>query len=92
MLLRAAGRPVPRRGRGGATVPTSFAALGVTSREMDVLELVATGITNRQIGERLFLSPRTVDKHVQRLLGKTGSSNRTALANRLHQDAPEARG
>ncbi len=85
LLLRAAGRRVPRRGRGHASVPAAFAALGISSREMDVLELLATGLTNRQIGERLFLSSRTVDKHVQRLLGKTGSANRTALADRLHQ-------
>ena len=79
-LLRAAGRPVPRRGRGHATVPAQLAAAGVSSREMDVLVLLAEGLTNRQIAARLYLSPRTVEKHVERLLAKTDSPNRVALA------------
>ena len=79
-LLRSAGRPVPRRGRGHATVPAQLAEAGISSREMDVLLLLAQGLTNRQIAARLYLSPRTVDKHVERLLAKTGSPNRVALA------------
>lgn len=66
--------------RKGPLVPSALAALGVTAREFDVMELVAEGLTNRQIAERLFLSVRTVDKHVERLMAKTGSSNRAALA------------
>ena len=53
---------------------------GITSRERDVLDLVAEGLPNRAIAERLFLSPRTVEKHVERLLAKTGSNNRAQLA------------
>jgi len=79
-VLRAAGRPVPRRGRGHATVPPQLATAGISSREMDVLLLLAEGLTNRQIAARLYLSPRTVEKHVERLLAKTGSPNRVALA------------
>jgi DNA-binding CsgD family transcriptional regulator/DNA-binding transcriptional ArsR family regulator len=81
-LLRAAGRPVPRRGRGHATVPAHLAEAGISSREMDVLLLLAEGLTNRQIAARLYLSPRTIDKHVERLLAKTGCPNRVALAAR----------
>ncbi|MBV9357439.1 MAG: helix-turn-helix transcriptional regulator, partial [Chloroflexi bacterium] len=81
-LLRAAGRPVPRRGRGHATVPAQLATAGVSSREMDVLLLLAEGLTNRQIAGRLYLSPRTIDKHVERLLAKTDSANRVVLAAR----------
>ena len=81
-LLRAAGRPVPRRGRGHATVPAQLATAGVSTREMDVLLLLAEGLTNRQIAARLYLSPRTVEKHVERLLAKTDSPNRVALAAR----------
>jgi len=47
-----------------------------------VLKLVADGLTNREIGERLFLSPRTVEKHVERLLAKTGVRNRSQLVAR----------
>ena len=48
-LLRRAGAPT-RRGRGTSDVPARLAALGVTSREMDVLRLVAGGATNAQVG------------------------------------------
>ena len=82
-LLRAAGRAVARRGRGQATVPAQLAEAGISSREMDVLLLLAEGLTNRQIAARLYLSPRTVDKHVERLLAKTGCPNRVALATRV---------
>jgi DNA-binding CsgD family transcriptional regulator/tetratricopeptide (TPR) repeat protein len=78
--LRTAGVRVPRRGRGTAAVPDRCRAMGVTSREMDVLLLIGTGLTNRDIAERLFLSPRTVEKHVQTLYQKTASTSRTQLA------------
>jgi DNA-binding NarL/FixJ family response regulator len=77
-LLRRAGAPT-RRGRGLAPVPAELRAAGVTSREMDVLGLLAQGLTNRQIAERLFLSRRTVDTHVASLLAKTGAASRAEL-------------
>jgi len=70
-LLRGAGAPVPRR-RAGGQVPGRLLALGVTDRETEVLRLAVKGLGNRQIAERMFLSPRTVEKHVERLLAKTG--------------------
>jgi DNA-binding NarL/FixJ family response regulator len=45
-----------------------------------VLALLAEGLTNKEIAGRLYLSPRTVEKHVERILTKTGQANRTALA------------
>ncbi|MGZ4615523.1 MAG: helix-turn-helix transcriptional regulator, partial [Actinomycetes bacterium] len=78
-LLRQAGVPV-RRGRGVRAVPPRLRALGVTSREVDVLALVAEGLTNVEVARRLVLSPRTIDHHVSRLLAKTGSANRGELA------------
>jgi DNA-binding CsgD family transcriptional regulator len=78
-LIRRSGGVVPRRGRGDAEVPAALRALGVTSRETDILLLVADGRTNKEIAERLFLSPRTVEKHVERLLAKTGTQRRTEL-------------
>jgi DNA-binding CsgD family transcriptional regulator len=60
---------------------------GISARERDVLLLVAEGLPNRVIAERLYLSSRTVEKHVERLLAKTGSSNRAQLATyALRQD------
>ncbi|HEY2692872.1 MAG TPA: AAA family ATPase [Streptosporangiaceae bacterium] len=71
-LLRRAGAPVPRRRPGGGDLPGQLRALGVTEREADVLRLLAQGLGNREIAERMFLSPRTVEKHVASLLAKTG--------------------
>jgi DNA-binding CsgD family transcriptional regulator len=77
-LLRVAGVPT-RRPRDGAPVPAALRARGITSREAEVLSLVASGLTNAQAAERLFLSRRTVDTHVARLLAKTGAADRTEL-------------
>jgi DNA-binding CsgD family transcriptional regulator len=44
--------------------------------------LLAEGLTNRQIAARLYFSPRTVEKHIERLLAKTDSPNRVVLAAR----------
>ncbi len=78
VLLRRGGVAVPRHGR-NAAAPPELARLGITAREGDVLFLVADGLSNREIGERLFLSPRTIEKHVERLLGKTGVRDRSQL-------------
>jgi DNA-binding CsgD family transcriptional regulator len=71
-LLRRAGAPVPRRRPGSAQLPGQLRALGVTEREADVLRLAAQGLGNKEIAEAMFLSPRTVEKHVASLLAKTG--------------------
>jgi DNA-binding NarL/FixJ family response regulator len=52
----------------------------LTARESEVLHLLADGLTNRQLAARLYLSARTVEKHVERLLAKTGAENRAQLA------------
>ncbi|WP_318201241.1 helix-turn-helix transcriptional regulator [Streptomyces sp. SCL15-4] len=62
------------------------AAFGLTSRERDVLGLVAAGRTNRQIAEELFISPKTASVHVSNILGKLGVAGRgeaAAVAHRL---------
>lgn len=53
---------------------------GLTSREVEVLRLVAQGMTNRQIGEALHISVRTVNTHVTNILNKIACDNRTAAA------------
>lgn len=49
----------------------------LTEREAQVLELLVEGLTNREIGERLILGTRTVETHVERILGKLGVGSRT---------------
>jgi DNA-binding CsgD family transcriptional regulator len=78
-LLRKAGAPLPRRGRGASAVPAALRSLGVTSREVDVLRLVGEGLPNREIAARLFLSPRTVETHVASLRRRTRSRTRADL-------------
>ena len=56
-----------------------WAGLGVTAREAEVLRLIAEGLANKEIAARLYLSPRTVEKHVESLLRKTGARSRTQL-------------
>jgi ATP/maltotriose-dependent transcriptional regulator MalT len=65
-------------GSGSGAGRGSGADHGLTSRELEVLALVATGRTNRAIGEALFISERTVDRHVSNILAKLGLSSRSA--------------
>jgi class 3 adenylate cyclase/DNA-binding CsgD family transcriptional regulator len=83
-LLADAGAPVPRRGR-DSLVPEKLRALGVTSRELDVLQLVAEGLSNREVADRLFLSPKTVERHLSSLFDRTGRRTRGALADLLRE-------
>lgn len=80
VLLRAAGAPVHQHRAGSGEIPLRLRERGVTVREYEVLRLVAERLTNQEIGQRLFLSPRTVEKHVARLLAKTGRRDRGQLA------------
>jgi DNA-binding CsgD family transcriptional regulator len=60
-------------GPGGAAGP-------LAKREADVAQLVADGLTNKQIGARLFISERTVDSHVRSILNKLGVGSRAQIA------------
>jgi DNA-binding CsgD family transcriptional regulator/tetratricopeptide (TPR) repeat protein len=78
--------PVP-----GATAPTPVAVVprpptrggdtfGLSKRELEVLNLIAQGRTNREIGDRLFISQKTVGVHVGNILAKLGVSGRVEAA------------
>jgi DNA-binding CsgD family transcriptional regulator len=87
-VLRRAGERVSRRGRGSAHVPAQLRTLGITSREMDVLLLVAGGYSNAEIADKLCISPKTVETHVAGLIGKTGRSGRRELVAHAARLAP----
>jgi predicted ATPase/DNA-binding CsgD family transcriptional regulator len=60
--------------------PSVSSMAGLSAREVEVLGLVATGLTSAQIAKELFLSPRTVDTHLTSIYHKLGVSSRTAAA------------
>ena len=77
-LLRRLGDAPRRPTTDGADAASALS--GLTQRERDVLGLVAEGLTNPQIAERLYISPKTAEHHVGRLLSKLGVHNRAEAA------------
>lgn len=61
-------------------MPVDKRLASLTAREREVLELIAEGLTNRQIGQRLFLAEKTVKNYVSALLAKLGMQRRTQAA------------
>jgi DNA-binding CsgD family transcriptional regulator len=59
-------------------LPIGNDAFGLTSREIDVLRLVATGLTDAEIGERLYISPRTASQHLRSIYAKLNVRSRAA--------------
>ena len=72
-----AGDPAP------APVPTPAGRPTLSQRERDVAELVLAGLTYREVGARLYLSPKTVEHHVSRMRQRLGASTRSDLLSRL---------
>ncbi|MEO3764471.1 response regulator transcription factor [Streptomyces sp. B8F3] len=62
------------------SAPENETLAGLSPRELDVLELIGEGLTNRQIGQRLYLSEKTVKNHISRLLAKLGVERRIQAA------------
>lgn len=60
---------------------------GLSAREVDVLRLVARGLSNRDVGATLFISEHTAANHVRSILRKTGCANRTEAASYAHRNA-----
>lgn len=78
-LLRQAGGPVPRRRRPAPDLPARVATLGVTPREAEVLAFLAEGRSTREIAARLYVSPKTVERHIANLAAKVGVGGRSEL-------------
>ncbi len=78
-LMRGEGVRLTQRRTGHEDIPPDLRTAGITVREYEVFQLLVRHLGNREIADRLHLSPRTVEKHVAALLSKTGLPNRTAL-------------
>jgi ATP/maltotriose-dependent transcriptional regulator MalT len=78
--LRRLGRRVPRGVPGQRNPRDAVGPAALTRRESEVAELVATGLSSRQIAAKLYLSPRTVEHHVGHVLTKLGVAARSGIA------------
>jgi predicted ATPase/class 3 adenylate cyclase/DNA-binding CsgD family transcriptional regulator len=79
-----------QRGRGGRKRPSSGWA-SLTPTELDVVKLVAEGLTNKDVAARLFISPRTVQAHLAHVFAKLGVTTRTQLAQEVtRRTTPDA--
>ena len=70
-------------GQAPAAASTNGTAEPLTAQEHEIASLAAAGLTNKQIGERLYLSHRTVSGHLYRIFPKLGISTRAALRDAL---------
>ncbi|MEU1663836.1 response regulator transcription factor [Streptomyces sparsogenes] len=68
------------RGDDGEPEPRDETLAGLSTREREILALIGEGMTNRQIGKRLYLSEKTVKNHISRLLAKLGVERRVQAA------------
>lgn len=68
------------RGEDSDAEPEADALSGLSPREREILGLIGEGLTNRQIGSRLYLSEKTVKNHISRLLAKLGVERRIQAA------------
>jgi DNA-binding CsgD family transcriptional regulator len=90
----AAPAALPGTGRRGAPAVSgaAFPATGpLTSREVEIAQLVANGLTNKEIARRMAVSKRTVDAHVDHIFAKLGISSRVQLTLWLRDRVPRAR-
>ena len=80
------GSGMVRQGAGRGPLDT------LTSREVEVLRLLAAGHSNREIAAELFIAPKTASVHVSNILGKLGASSRTEAAAIAHSNGLQAAG
>jgi DNA-binding CsgD family transcriptional regulator len=80
--LRQLGAPLHQHRTGTTGIPEQLRAQGITVREYEVFRLLAERLSNKGIADRLFISPRTAEKHIASLVTKTGAANRADLCAR----------
>jgi DNA-binding CsgD family transcriptional regulator len=76
---------------GAATPALLDTTAGLSTREREVALLAASGLTSRQVADRLFLSSRTVENHLQRVYTKLGVTSRDELTAALQTTQPASR-
>ena len=69
----------------GASTPVAPLPDGLSPREVQILALVAQGLSNREIGRTLTISEHTAANHIRSILRKTGCANRTEAASYAHR-------
>jgi DNA-binding NarL/FixJ family response regulator len=84
---RALRRAGVRVGRGGSRAPGTEGLAALSPREREIADLVAQGLTNREIGARLFLSEKTIETHLTRVFQKLGLRSRTQVAAQVSRPA-----
>jgi DNA-binding CsgD family transcriptional regulator len=77
--------PMPARPTAVPSMPSSPTPAGLTARELEVLRLLAQGLSDAQIAEQLVISVRTVNRHVTSLYSKLGVSSRAAATRFAHE-------
>ena len=82
-LIRESGKSVEQEGEHSGRPDLS--QYHITEREMDVIELVGQGLTNKEIAARLSLSVNTVNNHIANIFSKTGVRSRVDLLNLIHK-------
>lgn len=78
-------RPLPPTDPAFRPDPASLEAVGISKREHEVLALIAQGLSNREIADRLFLSPHTVKTHSSNLFSKLNARRRTEAIKRAKE-------
>ena len=81
----AAGGDRARGDRRHSSADGSGGSASLTPQEREVAQLAATGMTNREIAARLYVSPRTVSAHLYRIFPKLGITSRAALRDALNR-------
>ncbi|MBU7597106.1 AAA family ATPase [Streptomyces sp. P38-E01] len=80
--LRQLGVSLHQHRSGTSGIPEELRAQGVTVREYEVFRLLAERLSNKDLADRLFISPRTAEKHIASLMAKVGATNRANLCAR----------
>ena len=85
LLAATAAKPDPSGTAPAGTAPAAPAPDGLTQREVEILALIARGLTNSEIAAQLFLSSHTIKTHINRIFAKTGSRDRAAAIGYAHR-------